>query len=135
MRSIRSPELRDHLAGTWPDRLLLVLVLAGIVAGWQTARDRLGADNPVAEVYHAGRLLASYPLNGPPVHYHARGDLGISEVVIEHGRVRITDSPCTTRYCVHSGAVAEPGRMLACAPNRILVLVRGGGPGLDAVAE
>jgi hypothetical protein len=53
------------------------------------------------------------------------GPLGPTRIVIAHGEVRIADSPCPGKNCVHAGAVSRPGGCIACLPNRVLVTVEG----------
>jgi len=55
----------------------------------------------------------------------AAGPLGVTDIVIEHGTVRVVDSPCPTKVCVHTGAVDRTGAQIACLPNRVLVTVEG----------
>lgn len=62
------------------------------------------------------------------------GPLGLTRVHIEGKAVRIEDSPCPTKTCVASGAIAEADRWLACLPNQVFVRIEGQGAseGIDA---
>ncbi len=137
MRRLR---LAAALAGTPADRRLLAALILAVFAGWWQLRAQ-AADGPrMVEIWHGRTLLASWPLDAAaPIRFRARGDLGDSLVIIEHGSVRIADSPCATHRCVLSGAHRRSGDVIACAPNRILVLLTGGatrgGQRLDAIAE
>ena len=51
------------------------------------------------------------------------GLLGITTVQIRHGKVRITDSPCTGKTCRHRGFISRPDEWLLCLPNRVLVTI------------
>ena len=53
------------------------------------------------------------------------GPLGKSTVEIKNNRVRIVDSPCPNRLCVHQGWI-EKG-IIVCLPNRVTVSIDSGG--------
>ncbi|MDQ6966881.1 MAG: NusG domain II-containing protein [Mariprofundaceae bacterium] len=128
--------MRQRMLGTWTDRLLLVLVLGGIAFGWMHVRQLAGGGEAMVEIYRGQTLLAVYPLQSPAaVHFAAQGEVDISEVLIEHGEVAITDSPCTTKKCILSGHKHRIGDMLVCLPNRILVAIRGDAQAFDAMLE
>ncbi|MDX8402366.1 MAG: NusG domain II-containing protein [Mariprofundaceae bacterium] len=127
--------LRHALAGTPADRWLLATLILTVLAGWWQLHAHAANGPTMVEIRHGDTVLARYPLDAPaPIRFHARGDLGESLIVIEHGAARIADSPCNTRYCVHSGAHRRAGDIIVCVPNRILVALVGG-KRLDAVAE
>lgn len=91
-------------------------------------------------IYHDDVLLARYPIpeNGKPIHFHARGELGVSEIVIDADGARFLSSPCTTGYCLSRGHRKEHGDIIACVPNRILIAIEGSRSGdtpLDAIVE
>jgi len=128
--------LRKRMSGTWTDRLLLALVLAGIVFGWLHIRQLAGSGEPMVDIYHGQTLLAAYPLHAKKtVHFAAQGEIGISEIIIADGGVAIIDSPCNTKRCVLAGHKHRIGDMLVCLPNRILVAIRGDAQAFDAMLE
>lgn len=47
------------------------------------------------------------------------GPLGVSRIVIDHGRVRFERSPCTNQYCVHQGWLSRAGQAAICLPNQV----------------
>ena len=53
------------------------------------------------------------------------GPLGITDVVIEGGKVRIEDSPCPNKTCIAAGAISQPGQWIACLPNAVFVRIGG----------
>ncbi len=132
--------LAAALAGKPADRWLLAALILATLAGWWQLRAHAAEGPAMVEVWHGRTLLGSWPLDAAaPVRFRARGDLGESLIVIEHGRVRMADSPCPTHRCVLSGAHRRGGDIIACVPNRIFVLLKGGAAQgsapLDAVAE
>lgn len=132
-------EMAAALKGTWTDRLLLLAALIAIVASWFLIRAGMAGGPAVAEIYRGEMLLATYPLprqGEPAIHFRTEGELGPTEITLDHEGARITTSPCRGQRCVRSGAHRHVGDFIACVPNRILVAIRGGADSrLDAVAE
>jgi len=108
------------------DRLLLASSVIMIVGGWQWMHIFVGDGAPMVHIYHAKTLLATYPLKASKrIDFYAEGDVGGSEIVIENGHVRIIHSTCASKACVLSGEHDHLGDMIACVPNRILVVIDG----------
>ncbi len=87
------------------------------------------------EILSRDKILRRYPLNEDR-RVEVPGPLGISEVTIKGGRVRIQSSPCPHKTCMAMGDVGTEGGILVCLPNEIVVSVGNGQPdGLDAVSR
>lgn len=61
------------------------------------------------------------------------GPLGVSHVVIQHGQVRFTQSPCRNQYCVHQGWLSRAGQVAVCLPNQISLELLGGDKNYDSL--
>jgi len=128
--------LGKRISGTWTDRLLLALVLAGIVFGWLHIGQLAGSGKAMVDIYHGQTLLAEYPLHADkPIHFAAMGESGISDIIIADGEVAISESPCNGKQCVRTGHKHRIGELIACVPNRILVAIRGDAQAFDAMLE
>jgi len=55
------------------------------------------------------------------------GPMGKTVVQIQNGAVRIIESSCPDKTCVKTGAVSDVHGWICCLPNRVLVVVEGGG--------
>jgi len=64
---------------------------------------------------------------------HIHGKLGDSVLQIRQGEIRFIESPCTTKFCVHSGWLKFDGQVMACLPNGVYVEVSGGKRKYDAI--
>jgi len=113
--------------GSWADRLLLALLMAGILWLWFFIQHSLNVGEPTAYVYHQDQLLAKYPLprDGQVIHVPAAGEIGTSDIEISKQGIRFVSSPCTTHYCMLSGHKNHAGAVIACVPNHIMVVLRG----------
>ena len=56
---------------------------------------------------------------------------------ISRGRIRIRESACPRKLCMHTGWISRPGEMIVCVPNALLIEVAGasGRPAYDAVSH
>ncbi|MFC1567673.1 NusG domain II-containing protein [Pseudomonadota bacterium] len=128
------------LKGSWTDRMLLLISLAGILYAWQWIHTEAGTGPAMVEIYHDEVLLAQYPFPEPGkiIHFEAEGELGISEIIIDSEGVHFSSSPCRTQYCISNGRHSEGGEIIACVPNRILIAIKGSrinGSHYDAMVE
>ncbi|MDX8382006.1 MAG: NusG domain II-containing protein [Ghiorsea sp.] len=113
--------------GTWWDRIVLCLLLVGITFLWLNIQQNLSQGVPTAFVYYNKTLLASYPLpmDDKVIHVPAQGQIGVSDIEISKHGVRFTSSPCPTHHCMLSGEKKQPGSVIACVPNHVMVVLRG----------
>jgi hypothetical protein len=107
----------------------LVLLAALGVGGLLLFRGG-GADR--AEVYLDGELYAAVDLRAVREPYTLPiGDGNVLEV--DRGRVRMLSADCPDQICVHQSWSSEPAKPIVCLPNRVTVLLTGGGGETDAV--
>ena len=97
---------------------------------------RPGGGTPRAAIVQVGgEVVRRLPLDAG-VHIEVPGRAGVSEVVVDGGRVRILDSPCARRICVRRGWLRAVGDVAACVPNQLVVRVEGEGrSGFDGVSR
>lgn len=117
--------LRALLAATtWADRALCVALVGLALLAPRLARPV--GDGPPRAVVTVGRSEAAVlPLERDgEVTVHGR--LGNVTVAVRDGAVRVVASSCAQQVCVAAGAKREPGDLIACVPNEVLVRVRGG---------
>jgi hypothetical protein len=96
--------------------LMLAAVLFIKIPGWLGGRAEtltISVNNQPVGTYslHQRREIA------------VTGPLGATQVTIEHGTVRISDSPCPHKLCVTMGPIGKQGGVLVCVPNRVVVTV------------
>lgn len=65
---------------------------------------------------------------------HIHGKRGDSVLQIQSGKIRFIQSPCTTKFCIHSGWLKFDGDVMACLPNGVTVEVSGGETKYDSIA-
>lgn len=64
------------------------------------------------------------------------GPLGITEVVIEEGKVHVASSPCKNQIAVSAGKISKSGQWLINLPNEVFIFIEGGDPiGKDTIDD
>jgi hypothetical protein len=115
------------------DALVLCLLGAGIGAA---SLPRAARGNPArAEVVVSGEKALTLDLSRDGVH-DVPGAIGVTRIEVRGGKVRVLSSPCPRQVCRHGGWIGEPGTLLVCLPNEIVIRVPGEPPGdLGAVTR
>jgi hypothetical protein len=61
------------------------------------------------------------------------GPIGITRIVINHGKARFAHSPCPNQYCVHQGWLSHQGQAAICLPNQVSLELLGGEKPFDSL--
>lgn len=48
-------------------------------------------------------------------------------IVIEGGKIYVSESGCPDRVCVNTGKIDRPGQTIVCVPAKVMVTIPGGG--------
>jgi len=81
------------------------------------------------EVYQNGKLVESVPLT-------QNTELTITgkytnTILIQDGKVSVSDSDCPGHDCMNSGAISSAGKSLVCLPNGVEVRITGTSSDVD----
>ena len=110
--------------------ILLAVALLPVVYlyGWS-------ADTParLARITDAQQHTHTIKLDHEQI-IHIHGKLGDSVLQIQPGKIRFIQSPCTTKFCIHSGWLKSNGDVMACLPNGVYVEVSGGDSQFDSIS-
>jgi hypothetical protein len=119
------------------DRITAVVILTAmalVAVTWIVMHRTRGT---VAVVRVDGRVVATVDLTSrEPQTLHITGVLGPLVIAVDgKGSIRVTESTCTDRVCVHTVPARSPGDQIICVPNRMVITVEGKGTGIDALAQ
>jgi hypothetical protein len=130
--------LRRVWGGAWArllvgDALVLCLLGAAVVAA--SLPRKAGGSPARVEVVVSGEKALTLDLSRDGI-YDVPGAIGVTRVEVRGGKVRVLSSPCPRLVCRHGGWIGDPGTLLVCLPNEILIRVSGDPPGgPDAVTR
>ena len=124
----------DRVRPTPLDALVALAVLAAAAAILFAFRPKSG-NFLTARIVLDNELVAELPLSAltQPVTLQVPGARYPITVEAENGRVRVSHSECPSQDCVHTGWVSRSGGQIICLPNRLVIIVTGGGADADAV--
>lgn len=65
-----------------------------------------------------------------------KGEDGENTIEMTEEGVRITHADCPDKICVHMPAISEPGEMIVCLPNKLLLeIVEDTSEGIDVINQ
>lgn len=53
-----------------------------------------------------------------------KGPIGITEIIIHNGEVRVLSSPCDEKTCIRMGPISKSDQWIACLPNGVIITTR-----------
>ncbi len=96
-----------------------------------------GTDRPVARIVLDGELVEEIDLTrvGTPYSFSVEsGSGGENTILVEPGRIRVSQADCPDRICVGQGFISDGTVPIVCLPHKLIVEIVGGGEELDAAA-
>jgi hypothetical protein len=127
---------RSRLLGRWwrPADVLIVLAVTALSAFLIfTSVAGAGASSGLkVRIIVNGKEAKVLPLDRDKT-LTIEGFQGESRIEINGGRVRMVDSACPDKLCVREGWISRDGQSIICLPNRVVIEVKSGAGGPDAV--
>lgn len=116
------------LIGDW----LVMLISLGLVIWlfqtfWQSAsatKLRIRSGNSIYATLSLDQAR-SINVNGP---------LGVSRIVVDHGRARVASDPGPRQYCVKQGWLTHAGQVAMCLPNQVSIELLGAEKAYDSLS-
>ena len=115
--------------------LFCLLAAAAASAAWLLLRDG-DTDAPTARILRDGVLLEEIDLNQVEESYTLtfEDERGTNTVLVEPGRIRISEADCPDQVCVNQGFISDGTVPIVCLPHRLLVEIVGAEGDLDGGA-
>jgi len=116
--------------------LFVLLAIAAACAAVLLLRPG-GEARPVARVTLDGELLEEIDLASVEKAFSftvETGSGGHNTVLVEPGRISVSEADCPDQICVRQGAVSGGTVPIVCLPHKLMIEIVGGGDSLDAAA-
>jgi hypothetical protein len=104
------------------DAVVISLLVAAVVAA--SLPRPSGASHSHAQVLVSGEKVLTLDLSRDGVH-DVLGPIGVTRIEVRGGKVHVVSSPCPRQICRHGGWIGEPGTLLVCLPNQVVIRVPG----------
>ena len=103
----------------WLILWLALFITLGSFCLWTVPQQRLRV-----QIYQEGELYREVDLAATKM-IAVKGPLGITEVQVQQGKVRIAKDPSPRQYCVQKGWLDKAGQIAICLPNHISIFIVG----------
>lgn len=118
-------------------KAILLLLLAAVAASavcllWF----RPETEHPVARITRDGALVEEVDLSQveEPYTLVLKDGSGLNTVLVEPGRIRISEADCPDQICVNQGYISDSTVPIVCLPHRLMVEIVGARSELDGGA-
>jgi len=88
----------------------------------------------MAIVYHDGKLVEEIDLRHDGIKVISVPE-GKMKLEVSKGRIRVIESSCPRKLCVHMGWIKDNKMPIVCVPNKILMEIKGIDSQYDAIAQ
>jgi hypothetical protein len=130
---MQKPVSRKLLKARPQDYLLGVCLICASVAWLITPTVAGRGAAASARLRHGGKVLAELPLDRAAKRTYSFESGPITVEVVPGQGIRVLESKCPVKVCVHAGWAHKAGETIVCLPNRLLIEVEGEGREYDAV--
>lgn len=104
----------------WVILVSAVLVIVGSFSFWTIPQQKLRV-----QIYQEGELYREVDLAATTM-IAVKGPLGVTQVQVQRGKVRIIKDPSPRQYCVQKGWLYKAGQIAICLPNHTSIFIVGG---------
>ena len=127
--------MRNFIRKYKKDIMILTVLSAASIAIYFILPVFYGSGGDMAGVYVDGELYASYDLLYSQRYRIPVGD-EYNEVLIEHGKIRVSSSSCRNQVCVNHAPISKNGESIICLPHKLVIKIENKKEtGLDGIAE
>ena len=83
-------------------------------------------DGSYAVIKVDGKVIKTLDLNSGETTIEVNGyQGGVNKVVINDGKVSMTEADCPDELCVKTGKISRVGETIVCLPHRVVVEIKG----------
>jgi len=120
---------------TWVILFAAAAVLLGALSWYLLSRRTEGA---VAQVIQDGVVIREIDLSRVSREYSfvvESPDGGSNTVLVQPGRICISEADCPDKICVHQGWLTDESLPIVCLPHRLIIAIKDPASGTDAVGR
>lgn len=107
----------------------IILVLSMVIiaaAAFLIINFAVKKDGSYAVIKVDGKVIKTQDLNSGETTIEVNGyQGGVNKVVINDGKVSMTEADCPDELCVKTGKISRVGETIVCLPHRVVVEIKG----------
>ncbi|MBU3144230.1 NusG domain II-containing protein [Clostridium sp. CF012] len=107
--------------------VLLVIVVIALAAASIYKISIKGSEN-IAVIKSDGKVFKTIDLNKvvePQEFTIKRGNGHFNTILVKHNEISVKDADCLHKECVKSGKITQPGGIIVCLPNKLMISIQG----------
>ncbi|MBV1756347.1 MAG: NusG domain II-containing protein [Dethiosulfatibacter sp.] len=119
------------------DKILIFIVLIASILGIIAVNSAaLNYNNLYAEIIINNELYKKYTLGyGVDEEITVESAYGKNVIHVDNDHVYMQESDCPDQICVQMPQISEPGEIIVCLPNRLIIIVTGESGSIDTITH
>ncbi|HBH13042.1 MAG: Uncharacterized protein XD91_0197 [Clostridiales bacterium 38_11] len=119
------------------DKILIFIVLIASISGIVAVNSAaLNYNNLYAEILINNELYKKYTLGyGVDETIVVESEYGRNVIRVDNDHVYMQESDCPDQICVQMSKISEPGEIIVCLPNRLIIMVTGESGSIDTITR
>lgn len=103
--------------------LILIALIAALCVAGMVALHFYRQTGQLVQITQNGQVVGTYPLQEDRTLRYESEDGGYNLVVIQNGKVRVSEADCPDQTCVRMGATDQTAETIACLPHKLIIKV------------
>lgn len=119
------------------DKILILIVLIASISGIIAVNNAaVNYNNLYAEIIINNELYKKYTLGyGVDEEITVESSYGKNIIHVDNDHVYMQESDCPDQICIQMSQISEPGEIIVCLPNRLIIIVTGESGSIDTITH
>lgn len=113
--------------------IAFILMISLLLFLWGAYQNDTSASLEEVYIFVDGDLFGEYPLDVNNV-INIDNDFGHNTVVINNGKVKMSESDCDNLSCINMGEISMAKESIICIPHRLVIELKTNKENIDAIA-
>lgn len=113
------------------DKIVVIILLITVIlsfGGTLIYKNVIKGSEKIAVLKSGGKIVRTIDLNKvvEEEEFTIKTENGhYNTILVEHGSIRVKDADCTHKECVKIGTIKDPGGVIVCLPNKLMISISG----------
>ena len=126
MSQVKRSKALDNKVRLKRDIILVLSMVIIAAAAFLIINFAFKKDGSYAVIKVDGKVIKTLDLNSGETTIEVNGyQGGVNKVVINDGKVSMTEADCPDELCVKTGKISRVGETIVCLPHRVVVEIKG----------
>ena len=113
------------------DKIVVIILLITVIISFSAIliyKNVIQGSENIAIIKSDGNIIRTIDLNKmvEPEEFTIKTDKGnYNTILVKHNSISVKDADCLHKECVKSGSISEPGEVIVCLPNKLIISIKG----------